>query len=760
VPLSTPRNDERLRARSRIPRALAATGLAYPRSVIAFWLILGLIASIGVSKLKIETSTDSVLDRDSEAWDFYQESQALFGGDEVIAVLFEATDPFDRASLELVRELTADFQKLPGVRRIDSLATVPLIRLTEDGALRIDAGLASSLPASDEDLRSLVAQIESDPFARNHLVSEDGRYFAVNLVLEANSDEHYETLLAELHRQLEGRKAWVSGVPIFRFKTGEWTRQGLLTFVPLTILVVSIVMLSLLGSWKVVPIPLMSSGLGSGITLGLMGAVGVPLSLSAVILPSVLLALGCAYSMHFLTTAANDGSDADLEEAMLSVALPVSLSGLTTVIGFLALAMVGIPMVRTVGTFGAFGVLVVLAATLTFVPAGLKLISYRTPIKRVARIVPRAAADRIVGFVVRNRRQVMAAWLIALVVVGLGILRLRVETDVILWFPENDEIRSDYEVIRERLTGISPLNVVIEADSPASAVSPELLRATEELTRYLASLPEVGTVISIADPLQTMETLLSPSPEAGVPSDESRIEQYLLVLDSSEYIRDLLSLDRGTSNILLRSRSNGSDALLGISEKIDSWWQTHGPSNASARTTGIMYEFARAQTAIATGQIRGLIFVFTATGLILLGVFRWYSLALLALLPNAIPIAMAFGVMGLLGIPIDAGTVVVGCIAFGIAVDDTIHVVTEFEQQVALGSSNREAVMAAYRRVLPALVFTTVTVTLGFLVLGFSRFGLIQDLGFVTSFAMALCLLADVLLLPALLSSIRSSPST
>jgi predicted RND superfamily exporter protein len=116
-----------------------------------------------------------------------------------------------------------------------------------------------------------------------------------------------------------------------------------------------------------------------------------------------------------------------------------------------------------------------------------------------------------------------------------------------------------------------------------------------------------------------------------------------------------------------------------------------------------------------------------------------------------IPLGIAFGFMGLVGLPLDAATVCMGSLALGIAVDDTIHVVTRYGEEQRRGASPEQALGRCFGRVLPALVFTTVTIGAGFLVLGISQFTLIRNLGLVTAALVVLCLVADATLLPALL---------
>jgi predicted RND superfamily exporter protein len=346
---------------------------------------------------------------------------------------------------------------------------------------------------------------------------------------------------------------------------------------------------------------------------------------------------------------------------------------------------------------------------------------------------------------------VIVSWIVATAIVMAGIARLEVETDAVKWFLKGDPVRVSYESIRDRFSGISPMNVVIEAPEGESVAAPRAVTALSDLTTYLESLPEVGRALSVADPLRQIHRGFAGNAGEPLPVDSAVIEQYLLVLESSEYMQDFLTIDRKSANVPLRANDNGSDALLAVAAKANAWWEAHGAPGYSARTTGIMYEFARAEDEITMGQLRGLVFALLVIAVILLIIFRSSKLAVIALAPNALPVAMAFGAMGVLGIALDAGTVLVGNLALGIAIDDTIHTITGYYRRRSTGESPEHALLRTFERVLPPIVFTTLTIGLGFAVFGFSTLVFTRHLGLVTSGIMVLCLLADILLLPALL---------
>ncbi|MBW2541453.1 MAG: MMPL family transporter [Deltaproteobacteria bacterium] len=520
---------------------------------------------------------------------------------------------------------------------------------------------------------------------------------------------------------------------------------------------VSLVLFALFRSVQAVVIPLCSSGLGIWVVLGVMGALEVPITITTAILPSVLLALGCAYTLHLLSAVSNS-AEAERAEALLAVSFPVALSGLTTTLGFLAVSFVRIDAIRDIGAFGAFGVLSVVAATLTVGPAALSFWPLPNRGARFQRWIGGRATPLVLGFVHRRRRAVLTAWLLAMTAVSVGLGRLAIETDVILWFQPDDPIRIAYRNIRDRLSGISPLNVVIEAAGPAAVNTPEAISAIDRLATHLEALPAVGRAISIADPLRQLHGGFSGDATLPLPESEAAVSQYLVLLESKPYVRDLITADWKSANLLLRVDDNRSGALQGVAKEAERWWRENGAPGYAARTTGIMYEFARAEDAIAFGQLRGLAFAFVTVAGLLFAIFRSLRLAWIALVPNLVPIAMGFGAMGLLGVPLDAGTVLIGNLAFGIAVDDSIHAVTGFFERWRAGESTSAALGSTYRSVAPPLIYTTAVVALGFAVLAFSDFTFIRALGVLTAVLMILCLLADLLLLPAMLIRLGAPP--
>jgi len=732
---------------------LVGASVARPRRTLGLWFLVLAITAPAVGSLEIETSTESVLDRTDPAWTFYQESLRRFGGDEVVVVALPCAEAFCPELLGALGDLDEALAAIPGVRRVDSLANVPFVDSRPDGSLDLRPFVVQDASA-EANVTRLRRSLEVDRIAPRTLISSGGRTLALNVVLERDLEIPLEEITRRIRSAVAPRKAWISGVPIFRTEVNTRTGSEIAIFVGVTVAIIAILVRLWFHSTLAVLTALGGGAAGSWLLAAAMSASGQPMMLGTMILPSLTLAFGCAYSMHLLATVRGVSHQGELAQRASRVALPILVSGVTTAIGFLGIAAVRIDAVQAVGVFGAIGVLAVVAFTITAGPALLGLRGLPAGNATSTRVAETVAAS-VVSLVRRHRGAIVAVWVLGGVISIYGVRALEAETDAVLWFTPDSEIRQSYNAIRRELAGISPVNVVVEPTNGEPVTTPETIAALDALASHLEELGSVGRAISVADPLRQINGGFEGDSEQRLPVSYAAIEQQLLLLESVPQLDDLITPDRTSANVQLRVDNNGSRHLLGVAEEAETWWREHGPPGTQARATGIMFEFARAQDEITRGQARGLVLALVCIGAVFLVLYRSPALVATALVPNVIPILMIFGIMGLLGVPLDAGTVVLGSLALGIAVDDTVHLITAYREQRELSGSTGANLEAALREVLVPVSYTTIAISLGFGVLALSDFLFTRNLGILTAGVMVICFAANVLLLPAILVRVR-----
>jgi predicted RND superfamily exporter protein len=742
-----------LAALGELVRRITLGSIRQPLGVLASWGVFLAACLVGALGLEIETSISSLLDTSSESWSTYQRSLDRHGSDEFVAVVLEGDVPFAPASLQRIDALTDRLEALPGVARVDGLASVALIRAGREQDVLLSPALWRGVPEPGEPREQLRRAIARDPIARGAYISRDERSLALNVILDDDVLGDRDGVVAEIER-IVGPDAAISGVPIFRTRINGDTQRESFTLLPFALALMVAILFWTLRSVVASALPLLVGGIGSLAIAGALGATGTPLSLSTLILPSVLLALGCAYAMHVVTAANGVTQRAELENQLRAVAVPVAVSGMTTALGFLSISTSTIATIRELGVFGAFGVIVVTAACLTLLPALLAATRVALPTTPAHNWLIGPMSRRVASLCSERRGWVALAWAVVALAAAGGIGSLGVSTNIVSWYPIESQIRGDYERIREALSGISPVSLYLESTGGRSAVEPDVVAALDRLSDELEARADVGKVLGIQHPLRAMrEAYLGAG--AGLPVTLQEARQYLLLLESEEPVWDVISRDQQSTRLLMRVDDNGSAAIMGIARWAEDWWRSYGPADFNAHATGIMFEFAKTNQAIVRTQLVGLALALAGVGGVLWLLMGTPARAFAALVPNLIPLAAAYGAMGYAGVPLDAGTACLGSLALGIAVDDTVHVAANWSRERAGGAELRKALEAAFASVMPALVLSSACIVAGFAVLGLSELGLVRNLGLVTASVVFICWAADVTLLPVLLEFVE-----
>lgn len=707
--------------------------------------------------LRIDSTMATVFPQDDPELAAYQAFKRQFGEDEFIVVALQTTtgDVLAPEVVGRIRTITEEIAGLPtefGVARVASLTSVDDVRSSPEG-LVIQPLVTDGAPL-DQARRRLL----SNPLYLRNLVSSDLRSTAINVALHdrPRDPQSKERLFTEIRRVVEDRRgplqAHYAGIPVLTAYTGQWLRRDMAIFIPATLLVIAGALLSTFRSWAGVFLPLSTVGLAVVWTVGFITASGRSISILSSIVPSLLIAIGVAYSIHVLAHAADPRR----------VRTAVALSALTTAVGFAALMVNDVRQIQEFGLFCAFGIASAAILALYFVPAVIALLptpSRTDPPGRRTGAVMSRLADLAVG----SPGAVIAVAGALVLAGGWGIARLEVDTDYSANFSADSEPVRALRFMRQHLSGERPINVVLtsRAREPGGIVDPGALHVLEQVEAALRAHPQVATTLSVGDYLRNLDAALRglPPGQGALPSSRAAADQLLLLYDRPAELGRFLTPDRRALNVLGRSSIISSREYLRFVKRLRS---ELGPVADAAgldlQVTGSMYLLSKTSVDISVGQARSLA---VATGLIFVIMtllFRSIRLGLLALLPNALPIAMNFAAMGALGVTLNMGTAIMASMALGVAVDDTIHFLVAYRRERAAGQPSAAAVRATLQGAGRHIVFTSLTNAAGFLVLTLSSFTPLAALGWLTALTMLTAMLADLVLLPALLVSFDRTP--
>src|SRR5262249_29422778 len=426
------------------------------------------------------------------------------------------------------------------------------------------------------------------------------------------------------------------------------------------------------------------------------------------------------------------------------------------------------------GAFAVVGVLCLAVTTLLLVPAALALQSVERVARRAKSGTP--LLDRLLGALARTAarvpRRIFALALVLAVVSLWGLRRIEVDSDFLHFFSPRTEVRTDNETINQQIVGTNLFSIIVEGE-PGALRRWEVLRRMKDLETYIGTLPGITATISLVDVLGLVQSgtenegngdwivtkngQLVPAPPPKSFWEEPRRLKPLLrtIAKVPELSAGVVTKDLSRARITVRTRLSGSRTIEETLEKIRARIRTYFPANRQPRLTGTLVLLTGTTSDIVKGQIESLSIALGVIFLVMSAMFLSFRIAFLAILPNLLPIAIFFGVMGWLGIQLNLGTSLIAAIALGVAVDSTVHYMARLNLELKGESDQEAAISRAVRTVGIPIIYTTVALFFGFLTFAFSSFVPIQNFGILSAVTMFASLFANLVLLPAVLGTTK-----
>jgi predicted RND superfamily exporter protein len=742
-------------------------------SVLVLVLLLTLAAATrivdvrtGELRIDFDPSTNALLPQEDEGRAFYDRVRRIFGNDETILVALVDDDVFTAANLRSSARISERIAELDGVHHVTSLANALNIR-SVDGELVIEP-FVEDVPDDPAALAEIRRQALGNPIYSGNLVSGDGRIAAILVYLMDMPEREFlaRGLDREIRRIAEEERGtasvWITGSAYVKAKMSRVLLDDLLRTLPLAS--AALVLVSFLSFRRLLGalVPLAAVGIALVWTLAFLALLGESLNVITVVLPPLILVVGFAYSVHVVAEYYDllrhgeplEGGAA--REALRLVALPVLLTAATTAVGFLSLATSHLVAIRDFGLYAAVGVLATFVVSLTFVPALLQVLpTPRRPDAPVGSAWFDRQARRLAEADVRHRRAIFLAMLLVGVVSAAGVTRIQVSTDVVRLFDPETEVRRHFEAINEQLEGSDALYVVLAADYTDAFKEPVNLRLVKDLQAWLEAQPEIGGTTSVVDYVEIINRGFHDDDPAqlAIPDSKNLVAQ-LMFFGANDEVESFVDSRYQTVNVVARSRAIDSGDVTALARRIEAHLEGL-PPHLTGRVTGNSVLIARTSDEIARGQALSLALAFFVIYAILCLLFMSLRVGFLALLPNAIPVLVYFGTLGLTGVTLNTTTGLVACLVLGIAVDDTIHILARFNACARRLASEARGAVEALVGVARPVTYTSVALCLGFLAITTSSLQNQRQFGALAAFTLFVAWLADVTFTPALAARMR-----
>ena len=739
--------------------------------IVVATIIMVALAASGARFLEFNNDYRVFFDGDNPQLMAFENLQDTYTKNDnvLITVTPKNGNVFTNNTLAVVIDITEKAWQTPYSIRVDSLSNYQHTYANDDDLIVEDL-VEEAGQLSENDLGKIRATVLNEPTLVHRLVSQSGHITAINVTVELPGINpnveipeiatHVREILAYAKQNYSDHEFHLSGIVMMNNAFAESSLYDVTHLIPLSLaLILLIVFIFIRGVFRIISVftVLVFTVLT---TMGLVGWSGTELTTPLMSLPTIIMTLAVADCVHLLVTWVQEVQkgrhkhDA-IRESLRVNFMPIFFTSLTTAIGFMALNFSDAPPFRHLGNFSAIGVMFAFVYAITFLPAMLAILPCN--VKKTESTGFTSLMDKLASFVINNQTPLLWGSLALTLCISGFVVKNQLNDNFVKYFDERIDFRVDSEYVSENLGGLYFADYSISAGEQGGVSIPQFQNQVDQLVSWLQQQPEVVHVNSLMDTMKRLNKNLHADDQGWytLPKQRDLAAQYLLLYEMSlPYGLDLnnqIDIDKSSTRLSVTLKTLTTVEVLDFENRTIEWMRSNTPDIATFGSSPTIM-FSHIGMTNIKSMLLGTSIALVVISLLLILVFRSVKYGLLSMIPNLLPVAVAFGLWGFFVSEIGMSLAFVTAMTLGIVVDDTIHFMSKYLR--ALREQNlsaEDAVRSAFSGVGIALWITTLALVAGFFVLGSSSFKLNADMGLMTSITMALALLIDFFLLPPLL---------
>ncbi len=751
--------------------------LDHRKLVIVACVILCVGAGYLTTKLYPDFENKFIFPDDDPAVDYYQNFLEEYGNDEFLYILYSTEEGvFDLETLRKTRMLVEDLKSLQYVKKVSSIINLEFLEGDNNGNLRIFS-LINEFPTSPFEAERLKQKILDKPIYVNTYVSEDTKYAAIlcDIGEKPDKDKAYHKKIGSSLQHLLSKpdykefKFYPAGNPVivstlYNLTEENLVRTGLLSFFLITLLLVF-----LLRQFKGIIGPFIVMELTLLLVLAFMAMLDFPITMMFGMIPSVLMAVCLADAIHIITEyqihlrAGNDNRTSIIEAVRL-LGFPCLFTSITTMIGFGSLYFSSIKAIRDFGISIAFGTLIALGMSISILLLVLALSGKkteekykRTEVKTKSKFMD-WALDRIALLNNRHYKKVLLITVMLCVVIGFGITKMEAKTSWLVAFGDKTQVFHDYKMIDRIMGGTGNFEILLDSKEPDGVKTLRFVRTLEKIQNFANTRDYlVKKTISVIDMIKDVNRALNNNDKSfyRVPSSDNtelqNVNELVYELYGGEKLEKFVSSDLASARLTTYIKLTDSNVYNRFHDELVEYIESVKPADYKYIITGASYVQMRGFDCLTKIMAKSLLLALIFISVLMIFIFRSFKIGILSIIPNIFPVLFALGFMGLTGIWLSQVTSIIGCIAIGLAVDDTIHFISRYRMEFDRLGNYRRALEASMRGVGRALTITTVILVIGFGSFMVSNINSYFETGLLMAVCFSVALLADLFIAPALI---------
>jgi uncharacterized protein len=752
--------------------------------VLSILVLLTLYFGYRARNLEISYGLPKLLpDHDSTSI-AYEKFKENFGREGIVYIIGIEKDPLK--DLHLFNAWRSLGLKLNAIDGIDTVVSVTnniftVVKNTEEKKFEIKP-IVTSLLETSEELDSIRTQIHSLPFYKNRLYNDSSNVSLMYVTLDStifNSESRnflVDNVMATVagFEEAENIKLHISGLPFIRTIISKIIRSEMGMFVFLAFLVTALILFIFFRSPAPVLISLFVVITGVVWSVGIMGMLDYKITILTSLIPPLIIVIGVPNCIFLINKyhreyRNHENQAKSLTRVIQKVGAATLMTNATTAVGFATFIPADTAVLREFGIVSSINILAIFFISLIIIPICLSYI--RPPKEKHTRHLERTwisgFINKILFLVSSKRRWIYVAAAVLFFFSVIGISKIEITGNLVDDLPENHVVLEDLRFFETNFKGVMPFEVLIDAQKPGLAIKDHTLKKIEQFQEMMSEYPQFSNPLSIVEGIKfTKQAFYGGNPEKYelINNQEKAFFKPYVEGNSNnnEWMTSIIDTAKQVTRISYHMADVGTkelEALVNeIRPKTDSIFN---PEKYSVNFTGSSMVFLKGTTYLVKSLFVSLAIALVLIGAIMASMFASSRMVIISMATNLFPLCLTAALMGYLGIGIKPSTILVFSIAFGISVDDTIHFLAKYRQELRTRNFNiGESVRVALKDAGVSMAYTSIILFFGFSVFISSDFGGTKAMGLLVSFTLMVAMLSNLILLPSFLLTLEKAITT
>jgi len=764
---------------------LKVSGIILRNKILLLSILLVITAFLGYHARKVEMSYEyaSLLPKKDQAYKDYQQFVEVFGEEgNLIIIGMQDSAFFQLDKFRAWKELGKQLSDVEGVEDLMSVSNAYNLKKNTDERTFETEQVFPDTIVSQAQLDSLVEEFKSLPFYRKMVYNEETNTYL--LAITVNKDkmmtrerEQMVKSIRKISRQFEKEQdvdLHYSGLPYIRVVNATKIKKELYLFSVLALAICIVVLFLFFRSFKAVFFPVLIVIIGVVWALGMLSLFGYKVTLLSGMIPPLLIVIGIPNSIYMLNKFHHEyvrhgNKIKALQRVIIKIGNATFLTNLTTAAGFATFIIVKSDILKQFGIVASLNIMGLFVLSLLLIPIIFSFIG--PPSSRHVNHLNNHFVKKIIRkLIVITEHHRKAVYISAVVVLAAGIYGITLMKSsgyMVDDIPESDPIFKDLKFFEANFDGLMPLEIMIDTKRPGGVMQLTTFKKIDQLEKELAKYPEISKPLSLLNLLKFSKQAFYNGHERYYSLPNNREKNFILQYadigrDGSGLLHSFIDSSRQVTRISLRIKDVGTKRMEELYESFN--------ADIDSVFTSDKYEVTVTGSSITSfkGTQYLLKNLFTSLGLAILLIslfmaimFSSWRMVLMSLTPNVIPLIFTAAIMGFSGIPIKASTILVFSIAFGISVDNTIHFLAKYRQELKItGWDIRKSVVMALKETGVSMLYTSVVLFFGFGIFTLSGFGGTVAMGVLVSLTLLVAVTSNLILLPSLLTGLERLTTT